>query len=42
MIIFVDSWIIGVPASWIMGMKDDIDFDKRQKDINQRSKKQNV
>lgn len=42
MIIFLDSWLIGIPVRWIISTKQDIDFDNKIKEKNKTLKKDNI
>ena len=42
MIIFLDSWLIGIPVRWIIATKQDIDFDNKIKEKNKSLKQDNI
>lgn len=42
MIIFLDSWLIGIPVKWIISTKQDIDLDNKIKEKNKNLKQDNI
>lgn len=42
MIVFLDSWLVGIPVKWIIATKQDIDVDNKIKESKKRLKKDNI